>query len=71
MATVQVGFVAANVVFLSRGNIIAMLISGFFISLIWTLNVKRVAFGAWRERFAYASGAMAGTYLGYLISTSV
>jgi hypothetical protein len=70
-AMLQVALVSMNVVFISRGAIVPMLITGFGISLIWTFNVKRVAFGMWRERIIYASGAMCGTYFGYLITTFI
>jgi len=64
----QVALVSMNVVFISHNRIAPMLLTGFLISLIWTLNVKKAAFGRWRERIIYASGAMAGTGLGYFIT---
>lgn len=67
-ALCQVTFVAMNVVFISRAMIIPMLLTGFMISLIWTLNVKKVAFGGWSDRLTYASGAMFGTWIGFLLS---
>lgn len=67
-AMLQVSLVSMNVVFISRGSIIPMLMTGFAISLVWTLNVKKAAFGRWRERIIYASGAMCGTGIGYLIT---
>lgn len=70
-AVVQVTFVAMNVLFISHKMVVPMLITGFMISLVWTLNVKRVAFGGWWDRITYATGAMVGTGLGYLISASI
>lgn len=70
-ALCQVTFVAMNVVFISRGLIALMVVTGFMISFIWTLNVKKVAFGGWADRFTYAFGAAAGTYLGYIISHQI
>jgi len=67
-ALFQVTFVAMNVVFISLGMWAPMLATGFMISLIWTLNVRKVAFGGWADRFIYAFGAMGGTALGYVIS---
>lgn len=67
-ALCQVTFVAMNVTFIAKGLMILMLLTGFMISLIWTLNVKKVAFGGWPDRIVYATGAMAGTWLGYVIS---
>lgn len=67
-AMVQVTFVAMNVTFISHAQIIPMLLTGFMISLIWTINVKRIALGNWMDRITYANGAMVGTGLGYIIS---
>lgn len=67
-ALFQVTFVAMNVTFIARAMIIPMLLTGFMISLIWTLNVKKVAFGGWTDRITYATGAMVGTGFGYYIS---
>lgn len=64
----QVTFVAMNVTFIAHNQIIPMLATGFMISLIWTINVKRIAIGGWADRLTYANGAMAGTGLGYIIS---
>lgn len=64
----QVTFVAMNVIFISHKMIIPMLVTGFMISLVWTLNVKRIAFGGWTDRLTYSFGAMCGTGLGFLIS---
>ncbi len=64
----QVTFVSMNVTFIAHGEIIPMLLTGFMISLIWTLNVKRIAIGDWYDRLTYANGAMIGTGLGYFIS---
>ena len=64
----QVCLVAMNTIFISHGLIVPMLITGFGISLVWTFNVKRVAFGNIKDRFVYAFGAMAGTGIGYLVA---
>ncbi len=64
----QVTFVAMNVTFIAHNRIVPMLITGFMISLIWTINVKRIAIGGWMDRLTYANGAMIGTGLGYFIS---
>lgn len=64
----QVTFVAMNVTFIAHKEIVPMLLTGFMISLIWTINVKRISIGTWGDRLTYANGAMIGTGLGYLIS---
>ena len=67
-ALFQVCFVAMQPLFIIHHKILPMLITGFLISLIWTFNVKKVAFGNLKDRFAYAMGATVGTGIGYLIS---
>lgn len=70
-AALQVSFVSMNVVFISKAMIIPMLATGFMISLVWTLNVKKIAFSGWRSRFIYAAGAMVGTGVGYYTSNAL
>ena len=45
-----------------------MLITGFLISIIWTFNVKKIAFSALGDRVAYAAGAATGTLIGFELS---
>lgn len=70
-AFLQVALVSMNVKFISNGAVIPMLIAGFLISLVWTLNVKKVALGNWYDRFTYSFGALAGTGIGFLISNLI
>lgn len=70
-ALLQVFLVSMNVVFIHHDKIIALVITGFLISLVWTLNVKKVAFGGWKDRFIYATGAGVGTLLGYYLSNYI
>lgn len=67
-ALMQVAFVAMNITFISKGLILYMVVTGFLISLIWTFNVKKVAFGDYWDRLAYALGAATGTLIGYELS---
>ena len=67
----QVFFVAINTVFMQHSFDIGIIICAFIISLIWSLNVKRVAFGDWSDRIAYATGAAVGCWLGFKISSSI
>lgn len=64
----QVFAVSANTVFISKGMPFAIALSSFTISLLWTLNVKKVAFGNWRDRLIYAGFAMLGCLAGYYFS---
>lgn len=67
----QVMFVAANTVFVSRHDLLAAFATSFMISLIWTFNVKRVAFGDNYDRIAYASGAAFGCAVGMSVAASI
>jgi hypothetical protein len=64
----QVAFVSANVHFISTGNYTAMAFTGFSISYIWTLNVKRVAISDNIDRIIYSLGAMSGGLFGVMAS---
>jgi hypothetical protein len=61
---VQVIFVAFNTVAIARYELLANFLTAFMISLIWTYNVKRVAFGETAERWFYAIGAALGSVSG-------
>jgi hypothetical protein len=67
----QVLFVGANTCFLAAGKFEHSLITGFLISLLWTLNVRRVAFGGWSDRFIYATGAGMGTVSGMTLANYI
>lgn len=67
----QILAVSCNVVFIQKQFIIGTLISSFAISFLWTLNVKRVAFGGWFDRFLYALFASLGSVSGFLLSNLI
>lgn len=68
MAFMQLALVACNILFISRGQIVFMLITSFIISMLWSFNIKTVAFGNMWDRIAYSFGAGLGTYVGWTIS---
>ena len=57
-----------NVVFISNGAIVPMLVTGFLISFVWAGNVKKVSLGSRGDKLVYATGATVGTGVGYFIS---
>lgn len=67
----QVIFVSANVFFISRYELVGNVLTAFCISLIWSVNVKRIAFGDWTDRVLYASGAALGSVCGTIIANAV
>jgi len=64
----QVFFVAMNIYFVSKGLVFPMIITGFMISLIWSFNIGKIAFGDWIDKLIYAFGASLGTYIGWIVS---
>lgn len=68
---IQVFLVVLNTYFISKDYIIGIAVASFLISLTWSFNVKKIAFGAINDRLLYAFGAMLGSvlafYLGKLI----
>lgn len=68
---VQVFFVAVNTYFLSKEFFLGVFVCGFMISLIWSWNVKKVAFGSLADRIMYALGAAFGSVFGLVVSTLI
>lgn len=68
---VQVFFVAINTYFLSKIFYLGVFLCAFMISLVWSWNVKKVAFGTTSDRLIYALGAAFGSIVGLLISTLI
>lgn len=64
----QVLFVAINTYFISKEFYLGVLMCGFIISLIWSWNVKKVAFGTKQDRMIYAAGAGCGSLMGLVVS---
>lgn len=67
----QVIFVAMNTVFIAHYALLANVLTAFMISLIWTHNVKKVAFGDEGDRWAYAAGAAIGSLAGTIVASAL
>lgn len=65
----QVVFVAANTVCIAKYLLVAATLTSFMISLIWSHNVKKIAFGTEGDRIAYAMGAAFGCLVGTVAVT--
>jgi hypothetical protein len=68
---VQVIFVAANTVFISRYELLGNVLTAFAISFVWTHNVKKVAFGDTADRWFYSGGAALGSVAGTIIASAL
>ena len=67
----QVYFVAVNTYFIANEMYLGVLIAAFMISLIWSFNVKKVAFGSTTDRIVYALGATLGSLAGLWSSSFI
>lgn len=63
----QVSLVCLNTYQIAHEKWVGVFLVGVGISLLWTINVKRIAFGGWLDRFIYAFGAGVGSVAGLLI----
>lgn len=66
---VQVYFVAINTVFLSKQLYIGVFFAAFMISMVWSWNIKKIAFGSMKDRIYYSLGATAGSMIGLYTSS--
>lgn len=67
----QVGLVAVNVFQIAHQYYFGAFIVGFLISLLWSFNVTKIAFGMLNDRIVYSFGAGTGTVLGIIISNLI
>jgi hypothetical protein len=65
----QVFFVSINTYFLAHEMYFGVIVAAFMISLIWSFNVKKVAFGTNIDRVVYAAGATFGSVAGLWVGT--
>lgn len=68
---IQVYFVAVNTYFIANEMYLGVLIAAFMISLIWSFNVKKIAFGSLSDRVVYALGATCGSLVGLWSSSFI
>jgi len=70
-AWAQVSLICLNTFQIANRQITGALIVGFMISLVWTFNVKRAAFGSLADKLIYSVGASAGTATGLFAATYI
>ena len=63
-AFLQICLVSVNTIFLAKHRPELVFLAAFGISYIWTLNVKRAAFGSELDKVIYALGAACGSLFG-------
>lgn len=64
----QVIFVSMNTIYITREAWVALVLTSFCISFLWSGNVRRIAFGDMLDRIVYAVGAAIGCGMGVLIA---
>jgi len=64
----QVNLVTINVYQIANHYYIGMMIFGFLISFVWTLNVTSVAFSSMNHRIIYGLGGMCGCLSGAIVT---
>lgn len=68
---VQVYFVAVNTFLITQSMYLGVLAASFMVSFVWSYNVKRVVFGSFTDRVAYATGTALGSVSGLFTSQLV
>ena len=68
---IQVFFMAINTCFLAKSFYIGSFIVAFLISITWSFNVKKIAFGSIKDRIIYSSGASLGSVSGLYFATLI
>jgi hypothetical protein len=65
---IQVYFIAVNTYFLSKEIYLGVIIAAFMISMVWSHNIKKIAFGTLTDRVLYSLGATIGSAAGLATS---
>jgi hypothetical protein len=65
---IQVYFIAINTYFLSKEIYLGVIIAAFMISMVWSYNIKKIAFGTLMDRVLYSLGATIGSVAGLATS---
>lgn len=68
---IQVYFVAINTYFLSKEFYLGVAFAAFMISMIWSHNIKKIAFGTTMDRVLYSLGATVGSLAGLATSKAL
>jgi len=70
-AFVQVYFVSVNTYFIAKEIYLGVIFAAFMINIIWSFNIKRMAFGSLIDRMTYAVGATIGSVAGLWSSSFI
>lgn len=62
---------SVNICFLSLGSVAGVLVASFLVSLIWSINVRKIAFGNNMDRLIYSAAAAVGSVAGLLSAEAI
>jgi hypothetical protein len=61
-------FATLSTWFTAHDHYVSAIATGFVLSLLWTMNIKQIAMGKWRERFIHAFGGVFGTASAFVLA---
>jgi hypothetical protein len=64
----QVGLVSISTILITKHLYFGIFVVAFFISLLWTYNVSRIAVSTIKQKIIYSLGAGLGAVCGVLIT---
>ena len=64
----QIGLVSVSTVFITKHLYYGIFVVAFFISLLWTFNVSRIAVSTIKQKLIYSLGAGTGAVCGVFIT---
>lgn len=64
----QVFPISAQTYVISRDQLVGVFLIGFLISIVWSVNVKKIALSGWFDRIVYSSGAAPGAVSGVYVA---
>jgi hypothetical protein len=67
----QIFLVVINTFFVTHVIYLGVGITSFLIAMTWSYNVKKAAFGSFKERIYYALGSTCGAIIGLWISNNI
>lgn len=61
-------FATLSTWFVAHDRYLLAILAGFILSIMWTINIKQIALGKWKERFVHAFGGAFGTASAFVMT---
>lgn len=68
---IQISLVSMNIRQIADHEYLGAFICSALIGIVWSINVKRVAFGGWLDRITYGIGCGTGCVIGLQITNLI